>query len=159
MQLGAPDNPTLFPYHYLSVVLQRIGGQIALVEHDGDPSGRRLPLSALSSRDGFKAGDAYTLRYHRIFERDRIDLDAGRHDLHHAGRQRNRRLYDPTVPQEYAPTYARYGDLDIGRPIRGRPRVVRALQQQIWGSRIRISLSDRHAQCGLRPGHLTDRAG
>ena len=34
VRLGAPDNPTLFPYHFLSVVLQRIGGHLVQVTHE-----------------------------------------------------------------------------------------------------------------------------
>lgn len=57
LRLGAPDNPTLFPYHFLAVVLQRIGGHLVQVEIDGDEAslGFLFPRHAAD-------GPAYTLR-------------------------------------------------------------------------------------------------
>lgn len=134
LQLGAPENPTLFPYHYLSVVLQRIGGQIAIVEHDGVRLGAGFLFPRYHARPDFKAGDAYTLRYHRIFERDGIGLADLAAMISTTLGGSEIVAYDPTVAQEYAPTYARYGDLDIGRPDPLEAARVRRLQQQIWGA-------------------------
>lgn len=134
VQLGAPDNPTLFPYHYLSVVLQRIGGQIALVAQDGIRLGAGFLFPRYRQRDGEVTGDAYTLRYHSHFERTGIDLKLLAAMVTTALGGSEVVPYDPTAPQEYAPTYVTYGDLAIGRPDPLEAGKVRALQQQIWGA-------------------------
>jgi len=134
LQLGAPDNSTLFPYHYLSVVFQRIGGQIVLVDQ-GDV---RIGIGFLFPRyepDGnIAAAGAYTLRYHPVYEMSGIDPDALVTIVSNVLGGSKVVFYDPMAAQEYAPTHVAYGELDIGRPEPYEIKTVRELQATIWGS-------------------------
>lgn len=129
LRLGAPDNPTLFPYHFLAVVLQRIGGHLAQVDVDGDD----VAFGFLFPRRD-PAGEAYTLRYHELTPLDEVQRgqicavigsQLGGAAIH---------LYDPRAAQSFVPTAVSYGAVEIGRPSAAEAEAVRRVQQSVWGS-------------------------
>ena len=134
LQLGAPDNPTLFPYHYLSVVLQRIGGQIVLVDQGDVRIGIGFLFPRHDPESTLTEGHAYTLRYHRVYEASGVDPDSLTTIVSNALGGTTIVYYDPTAAQEFAPTHDNYGELDIGRPEPYEARLVSELQATIWGS-------------------------
>ena len=127
-RLGAPDNPTLFPYHFLSVVLQRIGGHLVQVETDG----AEISIGFLFPRRAAD-GPAYTLRHHPLAP---MDDDALGQLTAILGSQLGAAVhaYDPRGPHTYAPTAVSYGDVEIGRPSAAEAAAVRTVQQTVWGS-------------------------
>ncbi len=143
--LDAPNNPTIFPYHFLQVVLPHLGGMIALFHQDRQPFG----VGFLFPR-AYKSPSerTFTLRYHAL----------GQHLKHHEDEYRGAdqaqvspqaitgeveaRLggdtvvfYDPyDEGHRYAATRHELGSIDIGRPSRAEAGDIRGLHQQIWGS-------------------------
>ena len=77
LDLHAPDNSTLFPYHFLAVVLPRIGGYLVAVEEDGKRVGIGFlfPRSLMTDQGqpmtsrAHEIQKAYTLRYHPLARR------------------------------------------------------------------------------------------
>lgn len=128
LRLGAPDNPTLFPYHFLAVVLQRIGGHLVQVEIDGDEAslGFLFPRHAAD-------GPAYTLRHHPLRALDEATVGqivaTVSSQLSAAVRP-----YDPLAPLAFEATTVNYGAVEIGRPTAEEAAAVRRVQQTVWGS-------------------------
>ena len=139
--LGVPNNPTVFPYHFLQVVLPRLGGTAVIGRCDGRVAGigflfpRRSPSLAEGIRpyaEPAGGGRAFTVRYHV--------LDPG-HDHNAVLRHVQERLgsvhltlHDPQGPQRYEPTHRPVNGVDIGRPAAGEAADIRDLHQRIWGS-------------------------
>jgi len=141
-ELGAPDNATLFPHHFISVVLRRIGGRIAVFSQNG----RRVGVGFLYPRrpppDRAGCARAYTLRYHPITGRGGADsspiLDGVVDDLVAAVEAQLPGscvvFYDPLAGQRYAATSQQLGDVNIGRPGMDEVAQIPDLQRRIWGS-------------------------
>ncbi|MFQ5595154.1 MAG: GNAT family N-acetyltransferase [Anaerolineae bacterium] len=128
--LGAPDNPHLFPPHFLEATFPRIGGQIAVVE-----AGRRIVGVGFLFPRTLRAGAReFTLRFHQAhehFEIGQTQLTTKLEELLGNGRVV---FYAPQSEPYWEGTTHQIGDLDIGRPDSEEALAVRALQQQIWGS-------------------------
>ncbi|MCB9139286.1 MAG: hypothetical protein H6642_13145 [Caldilineaceae bacterium] len=143
LELRAPDNETLFPYHFLAVVLPKLGGALVAVTENR----RRVGVGFLLPRPADRPGAAaYTLRYHRL-GRGRFTLNsqatpeavvaAVRMKL--TGDAPGREIeqicfYDPLAEHTYTPTHEMVGAVDIGRPSAAEAQQIRYVQQEVWGN-------------------------
>ena len=129
IRLHAGENPTLFPYHFLSVVLQRIGGYLASFSRDEREVGAGFLFPRWDA-----GGPAYTLRYHQLHPDGDILpttlTTVTAQSLHHAKIV----YYDPTAPQQYSATGEEFGAVNIGRPTQAEAEEIRIIQQEVWGS-------------------------
>jgi predicted GNAT superfamily acetyltransferase len=122
-RLGAPDNPPLFPPHFLESALPKIGGRTLAVMRDGAPVG----YAFLFPR-GLRA---YTVRWHPIseIEESQILPLVAQHfpdtDL---------TLYDPRAPQPYQKTeiFTDENGFRYGRPDEAEAIAAHDLQREIW---------------------------
>jgi predicted GNAT superfamily acetyltransferase len=135
--LHAGQNPILFPYHFLQVVLPRLGGQIVWLEEGGRPVGvgflfprctGPLPRTQPLRR-------AYTLRYHTL----RARLTSARCEQIVQAVQplmggAEVVLYDPAAAHTYLPTAEWVGSISIGRPDADEAAHIPDLHRRIWGS-------------------------
>ncbi|MFL6259716.1 MAG: hypothetical protein ACJ76Y_08395 [Thermoanaerobaculia bacterium] len=122
-RLGAPNNPLLFPPHFLESALPKIGGHTVVVKREDQPAG----YAFLFPR-GLRA---YTVRWHPLLEIEESQIlplvaqlfpDA---DL---------TLYDPSAPQPYEKTEIFTDDngFRYGRPDEAEAVAARDLQREIW---------------------------
>jgi predicted GNAT superfamily acetyltransferase len=122
-RLGAPNNPLLFPPHFLESALPKIGGHTLAVTRDGDP----VAYAFLFPR-GLRA---YTVRWHPVseIEESQILPLVARHfpdaDL---------TLYDPRAPRPYQKTeiFTDGNSFRYGRPDEAEAVAARDLQREIW---------------------------
>lgn len=133
--LGAGENPTLFPYHFLYVTLSKIGGHIAQFTVDGRLVGigflfpRHIQLRSASPRQ------TYTLRHHSLLSPALTgDTAAVTAACSAALGGAEVVYYDPARPHSYYPTHQTTGAVDVGRPTRDEAVATRLLQERIWGS-------------------------
>ena len=129
--LGAPDNPQLFPHHFLAATFPRIGGQIAVVKDSRRTVGAGFLLPR-SLRAGLRE---FTLRFHQADQSLEIDQEWLTAELEaRLGRDRVV-FYDPQAERQYERTTRKVGDLlDVGKPDAQEALAARSLQQEIWGS-------------------------
>jgi predicted GNAT superfamily acetyltransferase len=122
-RLGAPDNPLLFPPHFLESALPKIGGHILMVKRDGEPAAYAFLFP--------RGPRAYTVRWHPVSEIEEGEIlsliaqylpDA---DL---------TAYDPRVPQPYEKTeiFTDANGIRYGRPDEAEAIAARDLQREIW---------------------------
>ena len=137
LDLHAPENDTLFPYHFLAIALPRIGGQLVVVEEGGRRSGVGFLFPRLADTPDRRA---YTLRYHTL-HRGRIGRNdtAGPAAIVGAVQQALAEpaeisFYDPLGEHHYVSTHEDIGVLDIGRPSAMEAQQIRMVQQEIWGN-------------------------
>jgi len=128
--LGSPNNPYLFPPHYLKATFPKIGGQIVMFKEE-----RKLIGVGFLFPRAFQAGTReFTLRFHRVEQ----DLEVVQEQLTLKVEQLlggNRMVfYDPLVEQRYSKTSQKVEGVNIGRPDAKEALAIRSLQQQIWGS-------------------------
>ncbi len=144
--LHAGQNPTLFPYHFLQVVLPKLGGHIVwLVENDTRvgvgflfprhrlrrPGETEPPAPPIGTR-------AFTLRYHAVREAGAVTpalaaaataAVAAQLDCPHIT------FYDPSAPDHtYSGSTQVIQNVDLGRPYADEAAQIPALHQRIWGS-------------------------
>jgi predicted GNAT superfamily acetyltransferase len=139
-RLHAGENATLFPYHFLQVVLPKLGGHIVwFSEHEQDVAvGFLLPRYLPAATPATTR--AYTLRYHPLLPTAspisptsalaHAAIDAVRACLPNATIV----FYDPAQPQSYHATHQEIGSVCIGRPSAEEAAQIPRLHQQIWGS-------------------------
>ncbi len=130
--LGAPENPTLFPHHYLASTFPKIGGEIALFRRDD----RVCAIGFLFPRGLQEGRRVYTLRFHA---RDSAcgDGDARRllTDLGELLGGARVVFYDPTKPHLFNRTGQQSSQgLDLGMPDADEADEVRRVQGAIWGA-------------------------
>ncbi len=134
LAFGAPDNAVLYPYHFLTVTLPRLGGGLALVEQ----AGKRIGVGFLFPRGLDRRAEpprrTYTLRYHRLPHADQPPAAEISGAVSEAMGGLPVTFYDPLAPQAYIPTHADVAGADVGRPSAAEAAAVRRLQQTIWGS-------------------------
>ena len=144
VRLHAGRNPTLFPQHFLQVVLPRLGGHIVSFNE----AGRELGIGLLFPRShlpGIEANGqvtsqpqrAYTLRYHALDDGGRptptliqAALDAVTPLVQGAPTI----FYDPNGALHYQATSQEIGNISIGRPSAEEAAQIPNLNQRIWGS-------------------------
>jgi predicted GNAT superfamily acetyltransferase len=122
-RLGAPDNPLLFPPHFLESALPKIGGHTLAVMRDGQPAAYAFLFP--------RALRAYTVRWHPVsgIEESQILPLVAQHfpdaDL---------TLYDPRAPQpdEKTEIFTDDNGLRYGRPDEAEAIAARDLQREIW---------------------------
>lgn len=129
---------TLFPAHFLKVVLPKLGGHLVLLEQDGAPHGVCLLFPRGLSED--EAGDnrpVYTVRHHSFPAAPALDaggaqavVDAVRPLVAEADLV----YYNPTGPLHYQATSRTVGNIDVGRPTAEEAALIPELQHTIWGS-------------------------
>lgn len=125
--LGAPGNPTVFPAHFLRVVLPRIGGYILQLQRDDQTAGAGFLFPR-----ALQAGQrVYTLRAHPL--RPGVSVA----DLAEAA---GRALpgshvvpYEPAAEHIYQRSSSTVDGWDIGAPSAAEAAAIRDLQAQIWG--------------------------
>ena len=128
--LGAPDNPALFPPHFLKATFPSIDGRIILFELEQKPAafGFLFPLSSgVHSRQ-------FTLRFHRVVRG--LDIGQAESVLKESGLlgKDEAVFYDPSVEQTYASRKSgQVKDLDVGLPDAEEALALRRLQDEIWG--------------------------
>ncbi|MBV7331076.1 hypothetical protein KFU94_23130 [Chloroflexi bacterium TSY] len=151
VQLGAPNNPTLFPPHFTKVVLPKIGGKIAVVKQDET----NLGVGFCFPRPMQNKKNIYTFRFHSI-----QDNKIHSHTIQETSalatnclkieavtkitqtqlssilqKDVELILYNPEHQQRtYAPTEQSVGGINIGQPNQAEASAARIAQKAIWGS-------------------------
>lgn len=128
--LGAPDNPALFPPHFLKSTFPEIGG--GLIEYF---DGQAVNGYGFLFPRGIDAGrKVYTLRLHRVPDGDLVSE-------HDAGLLAGALMptadfvvFDPSGPLDMLGCTMIPGEVEIGRPNVAEAERLRRLQGRIWGS-------------------------
>ena len=142
-QLHAGQNPALFPYHFLQVVLPKLGGHITwLLERD-----ERVGVGFLFPRYMLRRpGDdsppppvpAYTLRYHAILQAGAPTPELAQAATAAVAAQLNCphiTFYDPLGNDHtYSGSTQVIHNVDMGRPYADEAPQIPALHHHIWGS-------------------------
>jgi predicted GNAT superfamily acetyltransferase len=136
VELGAGQNSTLFPYHFLFVTLSKIGGHIATFEEGGRRTGIGFLFPRGQARPVGEKRRSYTLRYHSLLAPEIPTDKSGTAAACEAalGGDCSAVFYDPHAVHNYAATNAEIGPVNLGRPSGAEADLLRALQQQVWGS-------------------------
>jgi predicted GNAT superfamily acetyltransferase len=125
--LGAPNNPTLFPGHFLKATFPKIGGQIVLLRDSSELAG----VGFLFPRELREGRRHVTLRLHRASPAfTALDPDTLSAIERLAGATVV--VYDPASELAYHPPVISGDGLDLGRPGAADAGTVRWLQDQIW---------------------------
>lgn len=127
-QLGAPQNPHLFPPHFLKVTFPRMGGRVVICREEQAV----IAAGFLFPREVRAGRRLYTLRFHpasagRLGSPPEV-VRLAREALGGAEVV----WYDPRQEQRYVRTDWPAGDVGLGRPAAAEAAAVRALQQAIW---------------------------
>lgn len=132
VELGAGDNPVLFPYHFLYVTLPKIGGMFAIFREGEQRVGVGFLFPRALHAVGIATQRVYTLRYHRLRHSSApSDLVA---TACAAKLGAPVVFYDPTGPLTYVPTSQITGAVEIGHPSEAEAASMRSLQREVWGS-------------------------
>lgn len=144
--LNAHLNPTVFPYHFLQVVLPRIGGTIVEVREGSKHVGVGFlfprGLNADAATGDRLAQRQYTLRYHLLGEAAKDTAHAKQGSLSESiAAEVQRQLqcasvapYDPWAPLTFRRSARTVGHAIIGRPDAAEAQHIRHMHQQIWHS-------------------------
>jgi predicted GNAT superfamily acetyltransferase len=146
--LGAPNNPSLFPGHFLKATFPKMGGRIAVL-HRGD---EMVGFGFLFPRELRGGRRAFTMRLHgadSTFQTPPDAVAAAVAEVIGADVQ----WYDPTAPATYASSAPAEDGLVLHRPDARDARRIRELQAQIWHPNSPDALypADLHA-LDFRPG-------
>jgi predicted GNAT superfamily acetyltransferase len=141
--LGAPDNPTLFPAHFLKASFEKIGGLLVRI---GTPSGP-CGVGFLFPRALTERGRQYTLRLHRLRSDAPPSLDAIEAAV---GRAIGAGVvgYDPASPDiGFRPDTPAAPGLQVNEPSAADAEAIRDLQNQVWqpGSADGLYPADLHS--------------
>jgi predicted GNAT superfamily acetyltransferase len=126
-ELGAPDNPTLFPAHFLKAAFPRLGGKVVRL---GTPRGA-WGVGFLFPRE--LRGDArqFTLRLHRLDAT--VGIAAEEVERAVAGRLgAGVTCYEPGSGDAWRAERPGSSGLQIGEPSAADADAIRDLQQQVW---------------------------
>ena len=132
--LHAGQNAALFPYHFLQVVLPKLGGYIAWFYADDTrvgigflfPRGQQV-------RPGGRTERSLTLRYHALTPAapDAHAVVAAVAPLLDGAEVI---FYDPAAPHTFVPDATLINGLSIGRPSAAEAGQIPELHRRIWGS-------------------------
>ena len=127
--LGAPNNPSLFPPHFLKASFPRIGGRIVLFERNQTPAA----VGFLFPRASGARSRRFTLRFHGVArDLDVSDAQASLRETRVLGDD-EAVFHDPGAEQQYAVRTADpEADLHVGPPDAADAVCLRRLQQEIW---------------------------
>lgn len=126
--LGAPDNPTLFPPHFLKSSFEKIGGRLVRIATAGGPWGAGF----LFPRGLTDRGREYTLRLHRFASAETLPCDAVERAVAQAIGA-GVVCYDPSTPDVgYREEAAAQPGLQVDVPSAADARAIRNLQQAVW---------------------------
>jgi predicted GNAT superfamily acetyltransferase len=123
--LGAPNNPTLFPGHFLKASFPKIGGRVLFLRANGHAVGVGY-LFPRALNGGIRE---FTLRLHRALP----DFTARAAEIANAVEHalgETVHFYEPTADLTFAPPLP--PDQYIGRPGADEAHEVRELQNRIW---------------------------
>ncbi|MDI9546836.1 MAG: hypothetical protein QM346_04485 [Chloroflexota bacterium] len=142
--LNAHLNPHVFPYHFLQVVLPRLGGSIVEVRQDRAflcvgflfPRGLDEECPATGTFDNCRARRQYTLRYHLLGEAAKSPalLEQITFELRNRLQCTAVIPYDPAAPHSFRRSARCVGHAVIGRPDAAEAQYIRHMHQQIWHS-------------------------
>ncbi|MEM7132296.1 MAG: hypothetical protein AAF702_38695 [Chloroflexota bacterium] len=139
LRLDYPNNQTLFPIHFMTVVLPKIGGGIAVVKEADEVVGAGFLFPTRPSRQALmvaeksgQSGQLYRCRCH-VVSGHSIDWNTIRVEINRQV-QGSVVFYKPTGSHTYRPTHEAVGALAIGRPSRDEAEALRVLHQTIWQS-------------------------
>ena len=155
--LGAPEDPLLFPDHFLQSTFPKIGGRAVLVRREGRPAAAAFlfPRALRGERR------EYTARSH--FFAAGVDLQAADilSELIEMTSDGDLVGYDPRLRQPYcASRQAAVDGIEIGRPGEGEAGAARELQRRIWGSANEdLYPADLHSSTFRAATSLVARAG
>jgi predicted GNAT superfamily acetyltransferase len=127
--LGAPNNPTLFPAHFLKASFEKIGGLLVRIATPAGPWGVGFLFPRAMTADG---GRQFTLRLHRLRADARLPLEAVERVVSQTvgaavvG-------YDPESSDVcFRPDTPPGPGLSVNEPSAADARAIRDLQQQVW---------------------------
>ncbi len=145
--LGAPNNPTLFPPHYLKTTFPKIGGRISVFKKKRHIAGAGF----LFPRAFEEATRTFTLRFHQAGENlDPQHLMGKVEDLLGGDKVV---FYDPHAEQPYPTKTTQEGEEPaIDRPAAGEALAIRELQRRIWGSEADFLYPADIHSTSFRPG-------
>ena len=147
--LGAPDNPTLFPAHFLKASFEKIGGLLVRI---ATPAGL-WGVGFLFPRALTADGRQFTLRLHCL----RRDLPLAPDAIERAVSSAIGAavvVYDPASPEVgFRPDTPPARGLQVNEPSAADARAIRELQNQVWqpGSADGLYPEDLHST-GFRAG-------
>ena len=149
-RLGAPDNPTLFPAHFLKATLPKIGGAVVAFRRDSELVGAGF-LFPRALEEGRRV---YTLCYHRASAD--FSAAAAQGYVGAVGGLLGAAevvFHDPAAPQRYAEdAVADERGVTLAAPSATEAAAIPALQARIWGtSPDFLYPSDLHS-AGFGPG-------
>jgi predicted GNAT superfamily acetyltransferase len=123
--LGAPNNPTLFPGHFLKASFPKIGGRVVLLHANGQVVG----VGFLFPRALSRGKREFTLRLHRTLPDFIAPAEAIANAVEHSLGE-TVHCYEPTSDLTFASPLP--PDQYIGRPGADEAQEVRELQDRIW---------------------------
>lgn len=127
------DSATLFPPHFLKVILPKIGGHIAVFLQPGDKTDP-VAVGFLFPRELIQGKRGFTLRFHRLQTCPHLDTAQVTSAVSEALDHARIYFYDPRAKHTYVPTVEYVGEIEIGRPSEEEAFAIPALYQRIWGS-------------------------
>jgi predicted GNAT superfamily acetyltransferase len=133
--LHAGSNPTLFPYHFLQVVLPKLGGHIAwfFEERARIGVGFLFPRGLTVEADR-PAARTYTLRYHALTPPSPSVSEAATAALAPLLGGASVVFYDPDTAHTFYADETLINGISIGRPSAVEAAQVPELHRRIWGS-------------------------
>ena len=126
-ELGAPNEPSLFPAHFLKATFPKIGGEVVILKHG------REEKDVLFLFPRRKGSNRFTARLHIAKDGGNV-LDKGYIYQTLAWAGVDFELYDPKSGHLFKETHESLGAFDIGRPSKEEGQEIRVLQKKIWGA-------------------------
>ena len=137
-------NPSVFPYHFLQVVLPRLGGAMVEIRQESAylgvgflfPRGLGEDCPDAATSGNRLAQRQYTLRYHMVGDAARDTSLPSRvaAELESQLPGASITLYDPAAPHTFRRSARLLGNAILGRPDAAEAQHIRHMHQQIWNS-------------------------
>ena len=131
LRLRHPEEPQLFPYHFLQVTFARIGGRALRIYQDERWTGVGFLFPRQRETDGTHI---FTLRCHMFPGHALPPAHELTDGVVAATGGPPPFVYDAAAEQYYSPTHQTISTVDIGRPSAQEAAAVPSLHQRIWGS-------------------------
>lgn len=124
-ELGAPDNPFLFPPHFLKATFPKIGGKLVVLSQEGGNK-TVVFLFPRDAQGNFTARVACSSES-RVTDREIVEM-LNSNDMPGIG------VYTPEGVNTFEPSHKLVDGIDIGKPDMSEARQIRELQKQVWGA-------------------------